>query len=339
MTTIELNYKEDGDVLYGSDLRENLSFGLVNMINYALDGVTVTSQENFIMNDSQDSGNTTLVSGGSGKWIYDYTVVDNLNDDSFDTNIWSKTETGGGTVTEQNSRLELTCAADNSIAGVTADQSNAKNFKVSSTDFEVRLTITAASTHDGSTGNFKFYLTDGSNTVNIYNKHNSGAVATGQLILYIDKSANTADLYIAGNSKATNVDISSLTGSNWYFGFSCGKNYLLGNPTYMYVTTHTYLQQNDSTEKQFQSNGETASATVTTAIMKVVTISNASGSTISLSADGTNFETVTDKTLHEFTNTGTNIKTQVKLKGPTTITADGATDNRPYFDDYALYYG
>ena len=44
--TFQLNFKQDGEVLYGSNLMENLAFVANIGMNFALDGVTVTNQDN-----------------------------------------------------------------------------------------------------------------------------------------------------------------------------------------------------------------------------------------------------------------------------------------------------
>ena len=41
----EINFKNDGNILIGSDLMQNLSFALTAGLNFALDGATITNQD------------------------------------------------------------------------------------------------------------------------------------------------------------------------------------------------------------------------------------------------------------------------------------------------------
>jgi hypothetical protein len=264
--------------------------------------------------------------------IYGIVAYDLCNNSAVDATLWTDTATGGTTVTEDTEKIILRQSAPSGAGSgllTTNDLSNSK-----AADFRIMFRAQVSSSYVSSSPAV-LRLTDGTNTKELQH-HNS---ASDQGVSYIesiyeiryDSTADTIDIYINGVIDTSDYDVSSwssikiqgsVTGGSSATSYS-SRVYIYGLFCDSISGTPTYVSQEAETDVD---NFQNAAIYV-----KTETLSNGS-SAYYLSADGTNYETVTKSNRYGavgFTNVGK--YKQVKLE----LTASGSlSDDVPTITAY-----
>jgi hypothetical protein len=254
-------------------------------------------------------------------------LIDEHNDSTVDTDIWSVVTNATGSVsssvTENTSIMRLNCSGSSGSgphsgdAQATADQTSAPN--IGNQSLILKYSYSVGGTGVTGTGSIQIY--DGTTAVNLVNHTANQPLRT--IRVNIDKTNKTAGVSEDLTSKTeTGISLASLNNANpWRIRYkitiSTGSPWNGSSVMDVYVTRH--LLASDSVEFTFGTGSSTT--TVTNAIL-VTNAEAGTGASISdeLSADnGSNFEEVTPDEIHRFEDTGT----QVRYK--TTLTASSDT--------------
>jgi len=333
--------KVDGDILYDGDIDaivgmqgqsfKNQSQLLFNAArigwNADLNGTGVPDYEDLYLtidpDNEIDSGNSSIINTENTNYLvfegFDETV-DDFGDETIDTNIWSTAAAGGtAAVSETGGDLVLYVADGNpSTATAIADETNATDYKTLGKDSSIYLKIDWTTTGTSlSSSEASIYISDGTNHYEVWEKQYSSAGGTGSTYvrIRIDNSAETATAYSTDGTDKADVDISG--GANWYIRFGATQSNNTGVAAMTFnIDTYAHNINDGANEETYQSGLlETASSTITNAIL---TLNEAlKGSNVFyLSADnGVNFEVVTLNQIHNFTNTGTQLKLKIVNTG------------------------
>jgi hypothetical protein len=304
-----------------------------------------------------DSATTTAFVDGlnaANDTIYSATIVDECDDSSVDTNVWSSVVPAGLTLTENTERLSISMSnhsGSSKTGTVTADQTDATDYKAVTADSEVLVKYVGdLRTPSGSAGNGTVYskiqITDGSTTVDIITKTLAGdgssqiQTTTSFLRLVFDKSGEEVHVYENGTEVASSpFDLSALT--NYYFQGYINLTLSSGTASWTAQTDIHYLREvtGAGTSKIFQTNATTSTSTITNAILVSNTIANGGTFVHQLSADnGSNWETVTPNKIHRFSNTGTQLKHRVTMTEATTIDETISQSWTPQLNEFAVIY-
>lgn len=352
----EYNYKEDGDILYGEDIRENDAFSIVQSLNYALDGATTTNQDNFDVDlfTSDTAASTTNMQYDAGNDWYEYYQIDDEIDDSDYTDHWTESHSGTGpAISETNDYLEVktvNTALQTGQQDATSDKSGTEiDYFNSNADVVIKARIelygnnSASAPSTGATA--RFGISDGTNTVWLKTQTTT-TTATDDSVwwIFIDASANTADIYDDGVLDTADIDISSVNLGNYYIKIEGAANNDTGGGAntctgrlrlyYLYSLGVGY------------SNGVVVTDTVTPSassdvgILKILNTTPAWTSLtneISFNA-GSNYTTAVNKTLVESSNGGTTIQFRFTFAAPTSIVAGTDYFETAHINAYAAYY-
>jgi len=258
-----------------------------------------------------------------------FNVLDNFETGTVDTNIWSVTSTGAGSVSESGGNLILTTSGSENTGTqrVVGDQANSIDLNQQMT-LVVFIPYSTCSVSGGSghaSCHIKAQITDGSTVIDLFSvsAHNDagGGNVTGVYRYEVDATGDELKIYkndINGENGPTYTrDISSLGASDWNIQFEVYGTGSTGNRTYTAALRIGYIRYIEGTvqETEWISETKNVGETVTDAILVVAT-PNLGSITYYLSADGgSNWEEVTEKEIHRFTNTGTNLKVKAELTG------------------------
>lgn len=292
-----------------------------------------------------DSSNTTMFTpdpDGTANIYYAATIVDEFDDASVDSNIWTSSTTGTSTITESSG--SLTCASSQSggtagTATATADQANATDYKAATADSEVLMNCAFGSSTSGTaSSDARLEITDTSSAVILLRMQSVNGSTPGNPGGYVrmvfDKSGQEVHVYVDGVEDGSSpFDLSSL--SNYYIRMVAGASTSGGGDTASASMGSTFLREvvGDGNSKVFQTLATTHGSTITNAILVSNTdSSNLNGGSVSykISADnGANFEAVTLNEIHNFTNTGTQLIIQLTFTEDTTIDETASHDWTP----------
>lgn len=336
--TFELNYKEDGDILYGSDLMENLSYNLNASLNFAIDGAVTTNQDNFIefpisstsvtaYGALTDTTNTTASFNGQSKYWYAADIIDKCNDGAVNGS-WSITLTGSNTGSNEETGADvndtaLRCGWYSSGGGGGSAKViwTGTNFKSEDNIIIVKWGA------PGVTPSLRLY--DDDNTTNV-----EMTTTTGTIKIVIDTAAETADVYrdtgSGWASLSSGIDISSLTTEYriGVYGSNSDTTDVRNTDTIYYLNRIN----TSTTAKVYVSATVTADSTSSIGILKGIADVTSGSVAYSFSADsGANYTTLTDQIIGETANTGTGIKFKVSI-------TPVATDTFAQLDGFAAYY-
>lgn len=329
----------DGDVLYAEELVSEFDSVAQGVIYHKL-GLSDSDLKTagYIFNDSltdtYDSGNSTVFTEGvdsDADSYYSATSYDEFDDSSVDATLWATSTSGSGTVTEDTT--EITAFADDpgsgtGVASFTTNGSTGFDYRSPSGD---SIILFKASFRAGTDAYCKLQMTNGSTTVDIGStlseiSDESPGSAYHYYRLVIDKSAETCTLYEDGSAVATDVDISSVT-TNWYVRFLTDTATPNGNASSTIVQYYRHITGSGNS-KVYQSGDSSTGGTVTAATLFVPSTSYAANDgtiAITMSADGTNFESPTINTQHEFSNTGTQMLVKFTLTEQSTVDVTSST--------------
>jgi len=210
--SFEINYKQDGDVLYGSDLRENLSFALVGLLNYALDGATTTNQDNFYIDLSLDTDYQEIyfMESTGGKW------------QCIDTSIWD------GTVPF----IDIYTTSTTGISALAINDCTTKLIKYDGTTYVYRFYATTGTDEERRAKMIKtlFYGTDGSDPkvtgiTGLTNLKTSVSRDVGKRGYYVELTASSVGDAQGVALKGTFSDTTNNTDcSSWSYCTATGAN-------------------------------------------------------------------------------------------------------------------
>ena len=299
-----------------------------------------------------DSSSSTVYVGNAvfdNTYFYAATTVDDCNDSSIDTSVWSYGSSGLGSVSETTTlKIDSGDGSGGGSAYAIANQTNATDLKATITEVIVGINyLSGYST--GGTGSCSIYLTDGSNNVLLFQMKNNGTETnsgSGYIRVISNPSTNKVRVYSIGISgggggtvptNGSEIDCSSL-GSNWWMKFTVGTSYARNR-----INIYNFAEiTGAANSKDYISYATTSSSTITNAITIVNTTLNGGLATYYLSANnGTNWESVTDSQIHRFTNTGTQLKVKITLTEPSTVvypSTTGTDTNAPLLKEYAVIY-
>ena len=336
MVVQDILYKqENGDLIDADETNSDKSFILNNMLNYALDGATVTNQNNLVMYSDFAYTNKNTISSFSNSsygWVSTYygiyggTNYDSYSDGSVDGTKWANI-----------SGITLTEVSNTNINGASSGTGD-KTFSASTIDLNP--------SGDYSTVVFRFYAFTSGSGLNSHAHYVLIRDATGtELTLYtnfvgsatnlttdkelrfeIDTTTDLVTPYVNGVAQST-VDISTLAdGEVWHLRFRTNAtNISPGGNIKIYPIVYT-------------NGGSVTSQTLTTDALTIADsdlfiLKNKflnSAPTTTLSFNGTDFNSVNEGVLSSSANNGTNIKIKHAWSG--------ATEKMQFVTDYAVYY-
>ena len=331
-----------------TNINNILKQSMINAINLTNDSQYIEIDSAFVESppsvDASSSGvyNTTNDFTNSGLYF-----ANNFQDFD-DTDKWtpSTSEPSNGTQLVTTSSTSVTCSVKGdgsnpsgtgAYARLSGDTTSGLDLKDLSKDSAIIIYFSTYS-NGGGTHKGIIRLSDGSNKVEMYN--DGGSVVAGTLTLLIDYSTELVDVYLNGSVSSSNVDISSLTGTEWQIeiaeegstvvGTSNGGTITVTNITYNKGegNTHTYISDNntsDSTKSFFYYSKVGSIGTYTHKL------SNNSGS---------NYTTVTNKELNILGSAGTGIIVKVEAVEPTSFDCSTASveDIFPSYYYWGIYY-
>ena len=350
---VTLNYKENDQVLPASELMENLSFTLSNMLAFAIDGATTTNQNNLILEDFSDegdinTGSTTAIYdhiNSSGGNVYFAVLFDDFENASIDSGKWSTS----GTVAESSGSITISSSDSSGSTDTStlisdgASGFDARSFSGNS-ELVVVVDVSISTGNDGGdNADTIVQISNGSTHIDIYTKSASAggsvSVSGDEIRVVFNKSGETCDVWVNGTKTDDDVDISSVT-TNWHLrvittAFDTGDETTTSS---LGIRTFCYLD-GSAGSSILQSTASTASATTSAAILKPIWDVEPATKTLAFSADNasnfTNFDAEED--IKGTSDTGTNVVLKFTVTHPTTISA--TSRNIPTLDQYGAYYG
>jgi len=358
--TNSLQFYENGDLTDADQVLSNTSFVLNNMLAYALDGATTTSQNNLKMDffTSDTAASTSDMHYNSGDDAYDFYHVDDEIDDSSYSANW--TASGTGTTTEDTSKLSNSAAASPASGDFTqttiSNGTSPIDYYNSNKDCWIKCRVVLSGAIS-STGGYndsiydsqaKFGLTDGANTVWIKtidldsDVHSLSDDSVWEI--WIDASADTCDTYDDGVLDQSGLDISSLTGGNYYIVLwayaksSAGSLSANASADIYYL----YSMGTDYSSGEVVTTATSLSSSADMAITKYTTSNMDSGVTPSLEVstdNGANYDSASDGVVGEITTPGTNLKHKFTFAAPTGDLTPSADKTWGSLNNYATYYG
>lgn len=274
--------------------------------------------------------------------------MDEFDDATIDTDIWTTATAGSGAVTETGGYLEVGSSAGavptGSNSSAIADQTNAIDFYDATIDNCIYFKYLWYGNSPGTSGNanldLKIQLSNGSTHVTIREKVVTGSfdvintTGTEYVKVNIDQSGDTMDVYINGALTHDNVDISSLgaTGPYYLRLVSTPVTGSIGRTTTQYLRIYHVRYLDGTGTSDVYTDLVSTTGTIATGI-NATNPFTLNGGTIAynLTADGTNYESVSLATTHRFTNTGTSAGAKFTVTFP--IAPDATTeDNTPVFN-------
>jgi len=343
--TFEINFKEDGDILYGADIMENLSFPMNCLLSYAIDSVATTNQPNIIKNTSFSTSSNAIITGiSSGDVVFCF-VFDDFEDNSIDGNKWSTALTGsGGEVVEEGTNL--TCQQNTPsvsstwTASAISDGASGLDFKSFSGNSECIVRI--ALSDGASPGNAKLQISDGSTHVDVATE-----TVAGVFNLVFNKSGEEVRVWDDGVEVGSSPFSLAGLGANWYLRIYADKTTTQsdagGSASLLYVG---YIDGTTGTG-QVTTGSTTLGKASTNAVCRFTSSeSDETSFTVKVSANGgSNFTTLTmDSTyggMGEITDgltSGTSAQMRFEMAIPTVITTTAIT-LKEYDLDWAAYFG
>lgn len=335
-----------GDELLAADLVDSIEgvsqFTTANLLAAVIDGITTTNQTN-LLNDpltstsNIDTGNTTAMYSADDDVYYFCSIFDEFDDASVDTNRWSSTTGGTGTVTETGGYIQLSHSLG--VAGTAtllsdggAGQTTPLDFKSFSGNSEFIFRYDAINT--GGSATVQMQLSDGTNHVTLVS---AGTGTTGDIVrVVINKSGETVDVY-KGDTTVTSddVDISSLVGSNWYFRL----NFSGDTSPASHIRIH-FLGYIDgtSTTSDVVTAAQTPSSNASLGICNSITsVGSFASGELAFSADnGSTYVTGNNREWIRTTVAGTNCKYRFRNAHSTSPSA--TSKNIVTMSKYAFYY-
>ena len=277
--------------------------------------------------DKDDTGNSTAY---LNTYLNAYTVrgtlLDEFDTGTVDTNIWT---IGDAPVSETGGYMLVGGSGLNGdVSIVYADQVNAIDYKTLAKDVEIIfLTTDNGGGGAGATNEHSIASDGAASVVNLYSGLGGPSGATGLCRIQIDYSEQKARHIINEGTPTAWIDISSL--AQWRLYFKHNNSGAVSGTPGMRVQW-VYHNLGNDVSKFYQSTDWTIGTTVTGATLHIP-VSQAvveSATTVyALTADGTNYETVTPGTFHRFSNTGTALGLKVTITENNSIDVSSGTNN------------
>ena len=322
LNAMALNFKTQSNLIWNADLN-----GFNSSLEEEFDNTTYdTLQDNSMI----DEANSDI----DDSPIFPAAVMDNHDDSSVDTNIWT-TASSNGSVSEDTTHMSVVCAGGaGASASATADQVNSVDLNSDGIVLFVKVRNMDATYADGAASAKLSILDDSANSVTI-KEINQVDANLGETIfrVNIDTGNNTMGIHTDITQTAdTGTDISSLQdGDTWHLVVSVSLTSSGGSGSCDLGVYFERFIDNAVETDDFISDAVTSSSTITNATLVVSDDTDVGTITYYLSADnGANYEEVTPNEIHRFSNTGT----QLKLKA----TMVSTTSDMPILNHYAVRY-
>jgi hypothetical protein len=333
---------KDGQVASADDVLNNL--GGQQFKNYAnllwnasligLDSSLVSSFSNLLYSTTPVAG---VGSTSTRNPLIPYTAIDELNNSSLDGAIWTSYTDGSGTktITEGTDGVSIE-ASGNNVNTTTAyilSKATAHNFYANES---IIIPVSAYTYSDIGTNAVQLF--DGTNAVTILNfpaDYNTAVTfAKTNYRLNIDKDGKTCNMTTDLQSVTkTGIDISSLSASNdWCLRFYCQKGSSSGSGTSSMIVYCVRIITTSGTADYIFDLGTTATMTD---VIPAISITSGAGTTAThyIASNGTNYETITDKTIHRFSDTGTTPKYKISVAN-----SSGSYPYINFLNHYAFWY-
>lgn len=228
-------------------------------------------------------------------------------------------------------------------AQATADQTNAFDLKAADCEVLVDCSLSSGSFNGGFTYAY-LEVTDGSNVVSLWTNTGGANNFNGTMRLVVDVSANTIYRYDSiTDTTSTAVDVSSLTGSNWWLRVEVNAPEQAGSGSGSASAAIYSVGYADGTagSKNYVSKTQTVSSTDTSFVKYY--LSGIASPEVDLSFDsGSNYALLTENAaIVETVNGGTGIKIKTTVNIPETINVGSTDRNIEYVgtsDKFQLFY-
>lgn len=346
--------KSDGDIYYGTDANITMSLesgtiqnAIRNSKNSIGNETSITSQ--YVPSDAFED--TSLVDTVNTTWNnsgYTYNLdfstaftYDECKNSAVSAVLWDDiSDAASYSITEDTSQMSIGyTGADNDEANKVIGVQSTRNYKTyNATKSIVSAVITldtSVSGDDFTQGCVK--ISDGTSTVSIITQpFNGGNPTTYNLKFKFDPVAQTVAVTNSDVAEAGSpFDLSSLTAYKLWFGQvnAAGGARSSGLTPALLKEVRNY-KIGDIPE--FRSNDmwtPTDTIIAATSSVNVNSVFNRDNMALTMTADNSNWESVTEDVHHKFTNTGTNLKFKLLY------TLDTDDLDNIYDDDFPILYG
>jgi hypothetical protein len=301
----------------GFNSKLNVATGAPNLKNIEYDCCltdTASTKTNIFYNNTDKLYHTDYLTDNGAN----ATTVDECNDSSINATIWSTSGGGSYSVAEGASYITGTASAAGSYASLTLTGDIFTKYG-NIVMLNMRLV-----------GIGSPYASDAYISL-------KGSVSGTQVIKTIQSDSGFVNVYLwkrgsvvyykFGSDGESNVNVSGWSG-DLTLDIVCSKQYSGGGNGNFYVDwVRSYDPSNVTLI--FQNTGL---STVTDSLATWNSLIDSDNTlTVSISADGTNYETVTDATIHRYTNTGTNLYIKFAISRVDTTAIDKISE-------YAIWY-
>jgi len=328
---------------FSTELNRNLSFTLSTSLGYALDGVTITNQDN-IKRDlmtSDLSQSKTMRYDTTGDFFYaDLGVGDPIDDSVINTSLWSNT--GSTTFTEDTSNL--TAGTFNSTGG-SGTLNHLVNLFSNSNYIETRINLgTNISGSTGQTGTVTIIVDDGTNSANVkqITQVNTGS-ATDDSVWRLQLDTGNNQIRVWDDAvEQTSIDITGWTSST--IKLKITHSHSGGSTSDDSFCDVYYIFETDSSwNYQYNtSNFVTDAVTITTSeTVNIIKLNYDNVEpTIEISYNGgSNYTTINQKEVSTISNVGISSQVRFSYTGSIFTYTNRSTNTLPKINSYAYYYG
>lgn len=304
---------------------DNLSDGNV----YLVDGFGIPSTMDYtnstIVADNEDTPNFSAL---KTKYVshrgFSCKVLDNFNDSSVDSGIWTSSVTSGGAVSEGTESLRLASGSTNgATAAVISDGVSGLDLKSLSADSEFVLHVN--SVHTTSTGNgFRLQISNGTTHIDIHTITASATDGQNTVKVKIDKSLENAHVSVNGGAFGGAIDISSVT-TNWYIRMIAQNANTISTTSNIYFLGYV---DGDGSTVDYVSASKTFSSTKTDGVLTWDFSGEDSDVAGFISSnDGTNYSATEKDNWTAIGTPGEIAKMKLTITTPSTIDATSSTSD------------
>lgn len=224
--TFEINYKNDGDILYAADLMENLGMAIDQLLlaeyNFDLDAdtsftITPNYQRLTSTADYDDTNSTTCLVNARPTTQSTY---DRHDDASIDTTKWTVSSTGSGSSSETSNQIRATASATGSTSGSTTIISNGSSTSLDyfGSNGAAYMYIDMSAVAGNSSASAEFQISNGSTHVTILS-----GVHSGYIELVFNSASSEVRVWKNGVEEGGSpFDLSTVT-TNWYLRFNATR--------------------------------------------------------------------------------------------------------------------
>jgi len=359
MTVTNTLYKqENGEIIDADETNSDKSFILNNMLTYALDAVTSTSQKNILVGSGTPTFSsatnaliTDLASGKNALFCY---VYDNHDDASLDTTKWTDTTTGSGDPQDVNSehdgymQLYATSASSVTFALKSVGSGTALDFKSFSGNSECVVRLVVSTGHLGGsgsrTGEAAFQISDGTNHVNLiyYNLDGGARSQSGIYNLLFNKGSSQVRMFKDSVEVGGSPFSLSTLGANWYLR-AYAKSYPSGNydnrgAGNVQIYHEGYIEGTSGTSSVYTSATTITASTIAISRLKSDASNESSFSIYGSANGGSNYTQLNHSSGQGILTSGLTSGTSGKLRFDIAVPTSVSTTTPLLYTQYKLNY-